>query len=461
MPYFKDRSRELTILEEQLKKEGPQLFVLYGQRRIGKTELIKRFISRKAAFYFCASPASDPDLLNRLKLAMERMYLTTLNRRLPSVTWESLITFMLENLTRRANILILDEYPLLQGANGQFTQLLARIWEEKAKGKNIMLILSGSDAAVLKDGILDGTSPLSPHVTDSLQLMPLTFSSSRAFLPQYSGAEQMLCYSALGGVPANLSKFDPRKPLEQNFKTALLNKDSYLYREPLMHLWEEMREPGQYFSLLHAVSLGHSRLPEICRQAGMKDIYATNKYLFALRERRLLVRITPFTEADPQKSRKGRYTFANPFFRFWFRFVFSNRTALELGDEDTVWREGVKPNLTKFCRSSFIDVCLQRLERLSRYGNLPFEVRKMGRWWNKTDSIDLVVEGRDGSVLLCLCDWSEKRLGSDGLQRLNKKARWFADAPRIFFGLFSGQGFSKELKMKAAERSDVLLLPYY
>lgn len=461
MRAFRCRSSELTLLEEELKKDGPRLVVLDGMRRVGKTELIKKFVSRKTSFYFCASSGADADLLNRFKQTIERMYLTPLNRRLDTISWETLLAFMIENISRRANILILDEFPLLQNANTQIAPMLGRIWEEKAKGKNIMLILSGTDGAVMGEGILNSDSPLGPRVTGSLSLAPLPFSDTRSFFPDYSGAERVLCFSALGGIPAYLSKFDPRKPLEQNFKKEILNKDSYLFREPLLHLWEEMREPGQYFSLLHAVSKGYTSLPEITRESGLKDIYAANKYLFALRERKILRRIIPITEEDPKKSRKGRYDFENPFFRFWFRFIYPNISDLEMGDTDSLWREKIKPSLPEFCRHTFVDICLQRLERLRHYRKLPFDARKMGRWWNRADSIDLVAEGTDGSLLLCLCDWSEKRLGSDGLSRLAKKARWFPGAERIFYGLFSGQGFSRDLKARAAEREEILLLDYY
>jgi uncharacterized protein len=461
MASFKGRSNELTILEEHLKEMGPKLFILHGMRRVGKTELLKKLTKRRTFFYFCASSSSDTDLLRRFKQTIERLYLTPLSRRLDTISWETLIAFLIENISRRAGVLILDDFQVMQNANRQISSILARQWGEKAGKKEIMLILSGSDAVVMEEEILNGDSPLRAHVTGSLHLSPLLFSDTRAFFPQYSEAEQVLCFSALGGIPAYMSRFDPRKPLEQNIKKELLEKDSYLFREPLVHLWEEMREPGQYFSLLHAISRGFIRLPEITRESGMKDIYATNKYLFALRERRILRRLTPFTEEDPKKSRKGRYDFENPFFRFWFRYIYPNKSDLELGETDLLWREKIRPDLIAFCRTAFVDICLQRLERLCRYNKLPFKVQKMGRWWNRSDSIDLVAEGADGFLLICLCSWTDKRLGSDCLAGLGKKARWFPNATRIYYGLFSGEGFSKELNAKAKEHEEILLLDYF
>jgi len=52
---FLDREEELKFLEERFKKGKPELIVLYGRRRIGKTSLIKKFIEGKKAIYYLAT----------------------------------------------------------------------------------------------------------------------------------------------------------------------------------------------------------------------------------------------------------------------------------------------------------------------------------------------------------------------------------------------------------------------
>jgi AAA+ ATPase superfamily predicted ATPase len=41
---FINREKELAALEKFWKEDDAQLIVIYGKRRIGKTELIKQFI---------------------------------------------------------------------------------------------------------------------------------------------------------------------------------------------------------------------------------------------------------------------------------------------------------------------------------------------------------------------------------------------------------------------------------
>jgi len=43
---FVDRESELDFLEKSYFKNTAQFIILYGRRRIGKTELIKKFIEK-------------------------------------------------------------------------------------------------------------------------------------------------------------------------------------------------------------------------------------------------------------------------------------------------------------------------------------------------------------------------------------------------------------------------------
>jgi AAA+ ATPase superfamily predicted ATPase len=51
---FINRKSELSALEKRYKSPDPEFFIIYGRRRIGKTELVKKFTSNKRHFYFLA-----------------------------------------------------------------------------------------------------------------------------------------------------------------------------------------------------------------------------------------------------------------------------------------------------------------------------------------------------------------------------------------------------------------------
>lgn len=51
---FINRKPELNALEKRYESSDPGFFIIYGRRRIGKTELVKKFASDKKHFYFLA-----------------------------------------------------------------------------------------------------------------------------------------------------------------------------------------------------------------------------------------------------------------------------------------------------------------------------------------------------------------------------------------------------------------------
>ena len=223
---------------------------------------------------------------------------------------------------------------------------------------------------------------------------------------------------------------------------------------------EELREPSIYFSILKAIAFGKTRLNEIVQEAGIDDRHKVNKYLTVLRELHIVRRKVPLTEDKPHKSRKGIYILDDPFFRFWFRYIFPNMSYLEEGDIDYVWEEKIKPNFDSFVGFIFEDICIQQLKSLNKDNKLPFKAKNIGQWWNGREEIDIVALDGKGSFMFCECKWTAKKIGISMLDELQNKTNKFPGVARKYFGFFSKSGFSKGIKDLSEKRKDILLLDY-
>jgi len=49
---FINREKELRFLEERYLSKKSEFIIIYGKRRVGKTELIKQFIKKKPLYIF-------------------------------------------------------------------------------------------------------------------------------------------------------------------------------------------------------------------------------------------------------------------------------------------------------------------------------------------------------------------------------------------------------------------------
>ena len=94
---FLDRERELALLEERYASDKAELFVLYGRRRVGKTELLTRFCGGKRHIFFVADSTAEPALRARFSAAVNREILGEAAAAAAYPDWESVFRTVSED----------------------------------------------------------------------------------------------------------------------------------------------------------------------------------------------------------------------------------------------------------------------------------------------------------------------------------------------------------------------------
>ncbi|OFZ52817.1 MAG: ATPase, partial [Bdellovibrionales bacterium RIFOXYB2_FULL_36_6] len=305
--------------------------------------------------------------------------------------------------------------------------------------------------------VLGYKSPLFGRRTGQLFIEPLTFWNSKKFFPEKFNDEFMYIYSILGGTPAYLLQFEPSMDLWANIKEKILKPQAYLFNEPEFILREELREPRNYFSILKAISMGKTRASEIINETGFEK-NVVGKYLSVLAELRIIKRDVPVTEKSYEKSKKGMYMIDDNFFRFWFNFVFPNKSYIEEGEVEYVIKNKIKSRLDIFASLTFEDVSRSFVKIGLKKGIM---FNKVGRWWSKDSEIDIVaINDDENSILFGEAKWSTKKVGTDILTDLKRKSsmvEWGKKNRKEYYALFSRKGFTEEVKM-IAEKEGVFLI---
>ena len=116
----------------------------------------------------------------------------------------------------------------------------------------------------------------------------------------------------------------------------------------------------------------------IARDAGLPG-QSVGKYLDVLRRMRIVRREVPVTEARPERSRKALYRLADSFLRFWFRYVYPNRSALEAGLSRDVLAL-VRSDLDTYMGEAYEAICRQHLIADGRR-LLGWHPLRVGRYW--------------------------------------------------------------------------------
>jgi len=457
---FINRNAELEHLTRCYHSDRAELFILYGRRRVGKTELLRAFCEGRPHLFFIATLSSDRDQLAAFSQAIWRFGHAEVPDGFSFPSWESAFR-ALADLPGRP-VVVLDEFTYLISGNRAIPSILQKVWDETLRHTQVCLVLCGSYVGMMEREVLGYQAPLYGRRTGRCLLQPLELPAAAAFFPGYSPVEQIEAWAVLGGMPYYLRIFSDAQDIFANIRVHILDASGSLYDEPRLLLLEELREPRNYFSILRAVAHGNTRLNEITQAAGMGDARATARYLDILQEMRVVRRVVSADEGRPEKSRKGVYQVADPFLRFWFRFVHPHRGTLELGLADAVLEQRVRPVFDQFVGYAFEEACREYVTRLARAGKLSFLPERIGACWSPEAEIDVAaVSDAEGAALLGECKWSVNPVGVNILVDLKRKAQVLGDAGRpglpartgwrrVSYVLFARAGFTPELRTVAA-----------
>jgi hypothetical protein len=453
---FVNRVSELALLEKHYLSHQAELFVLYGRRRVGKTELLAHFCKDKPHVFFVADQVSEQVLRANFSTAINDAIFGQGQVGARYNTWDDLFNALARQAQSQRFIVVIDEFPYLVAAYPPLASMLQRIWDRSLKNSQIMLILNGSYIGMMEEMVLGYQSPLYGRRTAQYLLEPLDFQDAQYFFPSYTPEDRLRAYAVYGGTPAYLQTIRPDNSLETNILDGILERGAPLYDEVRFLLQQELREPRNYFAVLQAIASGNTRQNEIKQATGLENI---TPYLETLQQLHLVERTVPVTETQPHKSRRGLYRLKDNYLRFWFRFVLPNYSQLERGAKEMVFKSAIQPELDHFASIVFEQVCRQYFWRMGLIGRLPFEPRQIGGWWQANREVDLVVLG-ESQMMLTECKWSSHPVGIDILRDLEAKA---ADVMReagmedAAYALCSRSGFTDQLRDLARERKNIHL----
>lgn len=458
---FIDRIAELANLAARYRSGHAELFVLYGRRRVGKTELLRHFCADKPHIFFIATLSSDPDQLAAFSQEIWRLTHTVVPEGFSFPSWEAAFR-ALADLPGRP-IVVLDEFTYLISGNKAIPSLLQKVWDETLRDTQVFLILCGSYVGMMEREILGYQAPLYGRRTGSYLLPALELPAAAAFFPAYTPIQQVEAWGVLGGMPYYLTAFSDQADIFANIRAHILDSQGTLRREPQLLLMEELREPRNYFSLLRAIAQGATRLNEISLAARVGEVTTTARYLDILQDLRVVTRSVPATESRPDKSKRGIYRISDAFLRFWFRYVHPNQGSLDLDLADAVLAQRVQPTFDQFVSYAFEDAARAHVARLARANQLGFLPERVGSWWDRAAEVDVVaISDADGALLLGECKWSVNPVGTDILDDLQRKAplvdpedRW----PAVSYVLFAKAGFTPALIARAAAEKVRLVMP--
>ncbi|MEZ4726312.1 MAG: ATP-binding protein [Caldilineaceae bacterium] len=457
---FLNRVQELQWLSQRYQSDRAEFIVMTGRRRVGKTALLSEFAGGKAGVYFLAYLDSAETLLRNLSAAVWAAEHGSASIPGSYESWLGLLQAIHRLSQEKRFLFILDEYPYLAGSNSQLASVIQKMWDEYLQHSKLLVVLCSSSMSVMERDVLNRDAPLYGRRTAQLTIHPLTVQQSAAFLPERSAVELIEAHALTGGMPAYLAQLYPNRSWWTNLSQTVFDPANILYHDGLTLLRDELRDPRYYVAVLLAIANGQHALSAIAREAGIERS-SLPSYLATLEGAGYVERRVPIGIARHSERQRGTWHIADPYIRFWGRYILPYTGAIEKGQGAGLVEQILRPTWEQFVAITWEELARGSVYTLATQRTPGFWPEAVGSWWDAKHQIDVAaVSYQQRIAWLGEARWRNQPMGMADLETLQQKGKVWQEQERgwrIYYALFSRSGFSQPLLARAKTDPDLLL----
>ncbi len=456
---FINRQEELQKLEEYYKLSQRQLMTIAisGLRRVGKTTLVKEFINNKKSLYFFVYDSKTS--VELLREFTEELHHHNIITELEAVSsWKVFFDILFQRC--KHYVLVFDEFQNFYTIDTSVFSILQRNCDEH-KSTPLNIILLGSLIGLFRTIFEDKKEPLYGRISTSIYLQPFSLPHSLEALRilHYKKIDEMLkMYSIFGGFPKYYASMEQFHLLNKSCLEVIdylfIQDNAPLETEVTTILKQEFgKRSSLYYSILHSIAMGKTKINEIANNVHMKESSIT-RHLAELENKFNLI-----TSLRPLDNRKNtRYHITHPLIVFWFAFVYDKFSHYSLKDASQIMND-IESKFNTFFGRRFEDICKDFLTGLNKKNKLPFQLDYLSNWFGsarennerKEIEIDLVgLNKKQNKILFVECKWTDDVNPYTLLQELREKSKhvqWHTNERDEYFYLIA-KSFSKSIEEK-------------
>lgn len=431
---FVDRDAERAQLRELLGRPGPNLALLTGRRRVGKTYLLTNCWPVERTFYFVAAEGTSS--LNRKELiqAVGRHFDLALD---PAdyPTWRTVFRLLYELRTPEPLVVVLDEFQYLMGTRDGVPSHLNAIHDVHRDTRPFVLVLCGSAVRTM-ERLNAGDAALHGRFARVIRLEPFDYFDAAALAPVTTHRERAVVYGIVGGTPRYLRALQVGRTLAENVAAEVLAPSGQVRTqvETLMDQERGLRKTEEYKAILRAVGAGKTEAQQIADYVGGKNDSSFKAMLGKLVE---LGYVRAERNFAARRTHPVRYRLDDPVLRFHAALVELLRSELATYDPLEVWEREIAPaRLDTYMGGAFERIARDGYQRHRQRLGMPM-VDMWGRWEGSVQGrgserearsyeIDVVASLTDGRTLTGAIKWGN--LGLDVHAKHLRELASLADA---------------------------------
>lgn len=390
-------------LEAVLHRKSGRIVALRGRRQVGKSTVVERFVESAglpSAFIpgvYGSSLARQLDDATRAILESRRpLPDAELITHAPAASWRDWFGRLAIAARSGPVIAVLDEFPWMTAGDPTLEGELQAQWDRTLENLPILLVLIGSDVTMM-ERLATHDRPLFGRL-HQLAVPPLDPAEVAHALPERDPFEVFDAYLVTGGYPRLVTDLAAYGETTQDYvRSSLADQYSPLVTTARLTLDAEFPDAPAAYRVLAAIGSDDTVNPGFTDVlSGIQDASerkaletATTRALRMLADTKGLVE----REAPAWASRSGRlrrYRVADPYLRFWFRYIERRVEQIARGREDLAIA-GFDRDWSSWRGRSIEPVVRQALIRLARTADALAGVEAVHPWWTRDGSVEVDV----------------------------------------------------------------------
>lgn len=386
---FFDREAEFEKLREieEVSNEAAQFTIITGRRRIGKTEMVKKFYEDKTILYFFVARKAESDLceifIDEIRTKLNIPMLDS-----KGMSFAAIFRFIMELSLTQHITLFIDEFQDFYRVNPSIYSDMQNIWDSYKNKAHINLLVAGSVNTLMNKIFKDKKQPLFGRQTDTIHVRPFRPSVLKEIMaeycPGYKKSDLLALYTLTGGVAKYVELFiDKKKFTERKMLDMFFERDSYFLPEGKNMLIDEFgKDYGIYFSILTLIAQGKNTRSELENALNIKELSGYLKNLSE--EYGLISKMQPMYEKSSNKN--VHYAINDQFLKFWFRFIYKYTHIIEAGGNERL-KTIAERDFSTFSGKSLESYFIEVMKESGQY-------TRLGYWHDRKgeNEIDIITE---------------------------------------------------------------------
>lgn len=395
---FIGREEEISTLHKAYKTNNYEGIVIYGRRRIGKSELIKesyKNLNIPNLYFECVDASEETNA----KYLSEKIA-ETFN--IPTPDFKSLrdcIIYVFKKSKDQPLIFVLDEYPYLRKNNASIDSVIQSIVDEYKNISQLKFILCGSYVAVMEE-LLSSNNPLYGRFSIKINVRQMNYLDSSKFYPHMSNEEKVAIYSVFGGVPYYNQFVDDTLSVEENIINLVASTNARLLVEAKDFIALEVNKMANANEAFIAIAEGNKKFSDILNQSRVSSSPTLVDVLKKLEEMDAISKTSPIND---ESKKKTMYEISDRLTLFYYRYIFRKMSFFVTMNSKDFFNEFIREDFySHYIPKEFERISAQYLVKQNKERKINPPLYKVGKYYyddpiNKTNGeFDVVTLNKEG-----------------------------------------------------------------